>query len=233
MKREAPPGRIRDWIVGQERVFEYLDQAIAAGRLGHALLLLGPAGCGRTRLALALAQQLHCPEPSAPCGACASCRMTAHLNHPDLHLVVPALREEGPETERGIKKLAAYAGDRLGLLGIARSTTIGIDRVRELRAEVAKARVVSERRVVVISGADRMTEPAAQSALKLVEEPPPATTLLLTAEDTSRILPTLVSRVQIETSLGKSLNFTDRSFQVGLLLAAVALALSIASSWRS
>jgi hypothetical protein len=39
--------------------------------------------------------------------------------------------------------------------------------------------------------------------------------------------------VQIETSFGKSLNFTDRSFQVGLLLAAVARALSIASSWRS
>jgi DNA polymerase-3 subunit delta' len=61
---------------------------------------------------------------------------------------------------------------------------------------MAKAGVAGDRRVVVLFGADRMTEQAAQSALKLVEEPPDHAYLVLTAEDPARLLPTLVSRCQ-------------------------------------
>jgi len=50
--------------------------------------------------------------------------------------------------------------------------------------------------VAIISGAERMTEQAAQAALKLIEEPPPQTVLFLTAEDAAQLLPTILSRCQ-------------------------------------
>ncbi len=190
------PHRIRDRLLGQEKLFERLDRIMATGRLGHAYLILGQAGSGRTRAALAFAQRLLCTEADPPCGVCRGCRHTARLSHPDLHFVFPASREELEKPGRLAALLEAYSSDHHHGRLASGSASIGIDRIRTLKEEVAKAMVEGPRRVIVISGADQMTEPAAQSALKLVEEPPPDTTLVLTAADTARLLPTLVSRCQ-------------------------------------
>ncbi len=188
--------RIRDWLVGQEALLARFDRIGRDDRLAHAHLLLGAPGSGRTRLALALAQQILCTTPEAPCGECGSCRRAARLLHADLHFIIPLVREEAEDPAAVARLLEEYASNRYDLLGRSGSASIGIDRVRDLKEAVAKAPVEGDRRVVVISGAGQMTEQAAQAALKLVEEPPPRTTLLLTAEDPSRLLPTLVSRCQ-------------------------------------
>jgi DNA polymerase-3 subunit delta' len=120
----------------------------------------------------------------------------AHLTHPDLHVVVPATRDETESPDRMAALLAAYAGDPYHQPFGGAGEWIGIDRVRALKEEAAKAPVIGTRRVIVIVGADRMTEQAAQSALKLVEEPPPETLLVLIAGEATDILPTLVSRCQ-------------------------------------
>ncbi len=194
MNEDSP--RIRDWLLGQEKLLERLDRILSGGRLGHAYLILGSTGSGRTRAALAFAQQLLCTEADPPCGICRGCRHTARLAHPDLHFVFPASRDELERPERMAVLLGAYASNRYHGRLASGSASIGIDRIRGLKEEVAKAMVEGPRRVIVISGADQMTEPAAQSALKLVEEPPPDTILVLTAADTARLLPTLVSRCQ-------------------------------------
>jgi DNA polymerase III subunit delta' len=187
---------LRDRLVGLEVVLEHLSRARVRNRLAQSYLFLGPRGGGKTRLALAFGQEILCPDAISPCGACTSCRQVAHLTHPDLHLVVPATREEAENPDRMAALLAAYAGDRYHPPMGGAGESIGIDRVRALKEEAAKAPVAGTRRVIVLAGADRMTEPAAQAALKLVEEPPPGTVLMLAAAETTGILPTLVSRCQ-------------------------------------
>lgn len=191
---DAQGERLRDQILGQEQLFEALHRAQASGRLAHAYLFLGAWGTGKTRCALAFAQELLVP-PGIP-RAEAACRRVARFLHPDLHVVLPLLKEEEKDPAKKRALLEAYAGDHEAPLGTSPSALIGIEQIRELRAEVAKAEVEADCKVVVIHAAGRFSEPAAQSSLKLIEEPPPRTHLILCAESTGQILPTIVSRCQ-------------------------------------
>ncbi len=196
MSGEPENLRLRDRLLGLDPVLDHLSRARAQNRLAQSYLFLGPRGSGKTRLALAFAQELFCGTVASPCGCCVPCRQVAHLTHPDLHLVVPATREETESPDRMAALLAAYAADPYHPPFGGAGESIGIDRVRALKEEAAKAPVAGTRRVIVLVGVDRMTEQAAQAALKLVEEPPPETLLVLAAGDATDILPTLVSRCQ-------------------------------------
>lgn len=182
-----------DTLAHQPTAVATLRRAAAGGRLAHAHLFWGPEGVGKTRSALALAQAIFCTEATAPCGACADCRRVERLAHADLHLVLPAVRAEGSEPGGEVE---AYVQDPHACLRFPRLATIGIERVRGLKLESAKAGVSRDRRVIVLREAQRMTPEAAQAALKLIEEPRPGTFLLLTADDPSHLLPTIVSRCQ-------------------------------------
>src|SRR5438309_11492982 len=80
-------------LYGHESVRNRLAGAFASGRLPQGLLLEGPQGVGKQRLALWLAQLLLCETPPAgskeACGVCRSCRLVHSLSHPDLHWFVP------------------------------------------------------------------------------------------------------------------------------------------------
>lgn len=139
----------------------------------HALLLVGPTGTGKTTLALDIAAALLCQaEPEArPCGECRACRAVAHGNHPDLHRLAPS----------GAGSIIPIGGrDERG--------------VRDLARELALLPVEGGARVAIIEAAHRMTEDAQSALLKLLEEPPARTTLILCADEEERLLPTIRSR---------------------------------------
>lgn len=182
---------LRTRVHGQEGTFAKLDRALESGRLAHAYLFLGARGIGKTRTAIAFAQRLLAPDPESP-----GFRRAARLTHPDLHLLFPMSKEEATDEARISEILEEYAKSRFGMLATSETATIGIDQVRALKGRIAMARVEAPRRVIIWSDAGRLSEPAAQSALKLVEEPPPDTVHILCAEEAVQILPTLVSRCQ-------------------------------------
>jgi DNA polymerase-3 subunit delta' len=191
-----PEAAILSWIVDQNDLIGRLVGAIRSDRIAQAYLFHGPRGVGKTRTAIGFAQALNCEDRSPPCGACLPCRKIAALSHPDVRLLFPATREEVGRPEEIAKRLEDYAGDRYHLLEFARNASIGIDRIRELKAEAAMSHSEGRRRVYILAEAHRMLEDAAQSALKLIEEPPPGTHLVLTVEEPAALLPTIVSRCQ-------------------------------------
>jgi DNA polymerase-3 subunit delta' len=81
-------------VVGQKAACNRLRRAIENHRVAHAYLFTGPAGVGKSAMAMDFAAALLCekfdsaPE-QAPCRTCAQCRLTARLQHPDLHILVP------------------------------------------------------------------------------------------------------------------------------------------------
>jgi DNA polymerase-3 subunit delta' len=168
-------------LVNQSHAVMLLRTAARSRRVSHAYLFAGPAGVGRYDAALAFAQLLNCERPQADdaCGECRPCRLIAGGKYPDVRTV---------DVERG-------------LLLDPRDTTktvIGIDQVRALRREVSFPPLEGKYKVYIFVGADRMqAEVAANSLLKVLEEPPPQVVIILIAESTVPMLPTVVSRCQL------------------------------------
>ena len=159
--------------LGQPTATEAVRAFLAAG-FPHAVLFAGPAGVGKTTLALDVAAALLCTadEPAdRPCRTCRGCRMVDHGNHPDLH--------------------------RLGPSGAAAAIPIGgrgERGVRDLVGDLALLPVEGGARVAIVEAAQRMSEDAQSALLKTLEEPPRGAVVMLCADDEERLLPTIRSR---------------------------------------
>ena len=154
-------------IIGHDRQIEHLRNAMRNRRVAHAYLFLGKEGIGKKLVALNLAKTLNCPRGSEePCDECRSCLKVNHLNHPDVLLVEP------------------------------HGQWIRIDQIRDLQRELSHRPYEGKRRVCILTGADRMRQEAANALLRILEEPPLHTVLILLAANLDFILPTITSRCQ-------------------------------------
>jgi DNA polymerase III subunit delta' len=184
-----------------------LSQAARTGRLPQVLLVTGPTGIGKQRLALWLAQLVLCLHGERePCGHCRSCRLVAGLTHADVHWFVPILRpkaaDPGKQIEEAAEALAAAMEERRARPLYPQSDGMAghpIAVVRLLQQRAALTSVEGGPRVFIIGEAERLvpqesSQEAANALLKLLEEPPPGSLFLLTTVDARRLLPTMRSR---------------------------------------
>jgi DNA polymerase III subunit delta' len=159
-------------IVGHRRLVALLSRAVARHTVPPSVLLAGPEGVGKRRVAMALAETLNCPSPIAiseierdACGECPSCRRIARGTHPDVIVLEP------------------------GEMG-----SIKIDAVRDVIDRAQYRPFEGRRRVVIIDDADALV-PAAQNALlKILEEPPSSSVFALVSALPDALLPTVRSR---------------------------------------
>ena len=193
-------------LYGHEQLRERLDESIRAGTLPSSLLFQGPRGVGKQRLALWLAQRLFCAESNAPCGACKSCRYVAELTHPDLHWIFPRprLKDSDPDLEQVRDDYAEATVERAAANGLYASPSgtegIYVATVRSLVQRAVISPAMGNRKVFIIGDAERMVpqegaDMAANAFLKLLEEPPADTTIILTSSEPGALLSTVRSRV--------------------------------------
>lgn len=158
-----------------------LVQQINASRLPHALLITGGAGAGKQTLALWLASRLACVTVNAnashsqtsagnhqdPCGYCKHCKLIASQSFPDLLTI-----DEGEKV-------------------------IGVESIRAVTRFLETRPQIASQKVVVIKQVEQLSVAAANALLKTLEEPSLGNTLILTANHTERLLPTILSRCQL------------------------------------
>ena len=198
-------------LYGHEAVRERLASAVATGSLPQSLLLEGPRGVGKQRLALWLAQALLCEREGGrgvPCGQCRPCHLVVGLIHPDVHWFVPVEPpKRAGDADKQVELLEESLAEELSRRrgdpfyeppsGMA---THGIASVRLMLRRLALTPAMAGMKVFIIGDAERLipqagSEQAANALLKALEEPPHDTQFVLTAQDPEALLPTVRSRV--------------------------------------
>lgn len=193
-------------LYGHDTLRSRLAASARSRTLPASLLLHGPHGVGKQRLAIWLAQTLLCPEPNAPCGKCRSCRYASELTHPDLHWIFPRprLKDSDPDLEQVRADYADAIMERVGNYGLysppSGSEGIYVATIRSLVQRAVMAPAIGNRKVFIVGDAERMVpqegaDMAANAFLKLLEEPPADTTIIVTSSEPGALLPTIRSRV--------------------------------------
>jgi DNA polymerase-3 subunit delta' len=159
-------------VLGHDHVKAVLGRLLSRGRLPGALLLTGPAGVGKKKLALEVARALVCEQPPLgeepqACGRCGACGRSGKGIHPDVFVILPA-------TKNAIK----------------------IDQVRDSVREILSRPFEGRARAFVIDDAHLLTEEASNALLKSLEEPPATSHVLLVTGAPQSLLPTIRSRCQ-------------------------------------
>jgi len=182
----STPAGERWGIIGHDEQVETLAGAVAAGRASHAYLITGPAGAGKTTLALALARALNCAAPAAerPCGLCEDCRRTSRGSHPDVTVVDLAWQDVAiPPKNRTDRSRSRQE--------------LSIDAVRHLRQDIVTRPVLGRYKLQIVDAAGLLSDSAVDAYLKTLEEPPPFAVIVLIAESADQVSETIRSRCRI------------------------------------
>ncbi|MCR3921014.1 MAG: DNA polymerase III subunit delta' [Firmicutes bacterium] len=155
-------------IYGRNQLVRTLQSAISSGKIAHAYLFYGPGGIGKKTIAQVLATALNCVDVStSACGQCSSCRKAQNGTHPDIHWIVP----EGK--------------------------SLKIDQIRNVKKHAYLKPRESRYQIFILEQADSMTAQAANSLLKVLEEPPAGSVFILLANHPATLPATVSSRCQL------------------------------------
>jgi DNA polymerase III delta' subunit len=156
-----------DDISGNSRAKRILKKALQKGRVPNSLLFAGPEGVGKRDMALVLAKAMNClQKKDDSCEVCTSCKAINNKNFPDVMMISP---------EKNLLK---------------------INQMREMKTTAYLKPMVGRKRIFVLEDAEKMNDEAANSVLKILEEPPVFTHIVLVTHNPYLILPTIHSRCQ-------------------------------------
>jgi DNA polymerase-3 subunit delta' len=193
----------RDFL-GNEAAVRHLRESIAAARLPHSLILAGPRGAGKYTLAIMLAQAANCLDPRETdglpdfCGVCSNCQRIGQAADLDTRVAeAVAARDDLRETDKKeTRVLIQTHPDVLVIPPDPPQLLIKVGQVRMLIREIYRMPAEARRAFYIFTSAAFMKE-AANSLLKVLEEPPAHATIILLAENTGELLPTIRSRAGV------------------------------------
>ena len=199
-------------VLGLNHLKHHLTSSADAGRVPHAQLFVGPEGSGTLPMAVAYAQYLLCKNKGGENeGGIQDCNQKCnHLNHPDLHFAFPVATSEAVssrpvsnhymEAWRSFLSEQPYGNlfDWYRAIGIEKKQgQIGVDEAQDIVRKLSLKSYEGGYKILIVWMVDRMNSSAANKLLKLIEEPPQNTVLLMIAEDDGLLLSTLKSRCQM------------------------------------
>ena len=174
-------------IFCQDKAVDILQRAFASGKWAHAYIFAGPEGVGKFKTAREWAKLLLCQSPvtendfADSCGACRACQLFEADSHPDFNHIYKELREFTKEGK-----------------GKPPPVDLPIDVIREFLVEkVSNKPTLSQRKVFVISEAERLNDSSQNCLLKVLEEPPEYCSIILLCTRLEKLLATTKSRSQI------------------------------------
>lgn len=205
-------------IIGQEETKRHLRETVRSGRISHAMLFSGGEGAGALPLALAYAQYVNCRNRTDEdsCGVCPECYRMQQMEHPDCHYIYPVntskeavatgRADEKPRSEqflhvwrRVIPETGGYLTEQEWYAALGIENQQGIINKNDANELVRKMGFKSFEggyKTVIVWLPERLHEAAANTLLKLVEEPPEKTLFLFVSFEPERIMATILSRTQ-------------------------------------
>jgi DNA polymerase III subunit delta' len=196
---------------GHAAARDHFVRAARDGTIPQSVLLHGPAGIGKERFGIWLGQLALCQSDAGgdlPCGSCPSCRLVDRLEHPDLHWFFPLPRPESTSSEKLREKLeearAAELASRRArpdyVPSYEKAPAHYLASILTIQQLAAVRPALGARKVFVVGDVELMvpqegSEEAANAFLKLLEEPPAHTALVLTTSRPGALLATIRSRV--------------------------------------
>ena len=175
-----------DQLIGHTRVKAALKRMLVSDRLPGALLFAGEEGVGKKLFALEVARALNCrsPKDHEACGMCPSCRRIAKLNYPQ--------RDDADEWTQIIWTDHPDVG-----LVVAPKRVLRVEQMRQIEREANFRPFEGKARVFLIDDADKLNDASANALLKVLEEPPSTSHLILITARPAMLLPTILSRCQM------------------------------------
>lgn len=186
---------------GNSAIVGQLREMLARDRFPHAVILSGPEGAGKYRLALMLARAMNCLDPGPReglpdyCGTCTNCERIGQAEDLAARCAEAIeAREALRETDkRETRILVRTHPDVLVVPPDPPQMMIKVDQVRHVIQTIHYKPAEARRRVFLFTDSAFMKE-AANSLLKILEEPPESTVLFLLARNPGDLLPTIRSR---------------------------------------
>lgn len=195
-------------ITGHKEAIGKLKGMVDSGKLPHALLLHGPVGVGKGRVALALLQYIYCESRTGgdSCGKCPACLQSQKLNNPDIHYVFPIVKKDKLlisadyiEEWKEFLKISPYFSQEIWLDVINAGNSRPMIHVTESEEMLRVANLSaygSGYKAFMVWLPEKMNAEAANRLLKLIEEPFEDTLFIFISNNPGEILPTVRSRLQ-------------------------------------
>lgn len=195
-------------LIGQERAKQQVERIFSSGRISHAYLLSGPSGVGKTAFALAFAEVVNGINNLSDLGDQATSKKSSWFTHPDIHVFIP--KPTSADITEIRTRLELLSKDPYEIINFSQRPSVSvectsknrqafypIDYFRDNIRPVTKLMPNEGARVIVIlTQVETMRKEAANTFLKLLEEPSNRLMFILTTESYESLLPTITSRCQ-------------------------------------
>ena len=154
-------------VVGQEYIVKSIKNAVKENKVGHAYLFCGPRGTGKTTMARLLAKAVNCENP------------------------------ENAPCEKCENCVAANSGTHPDIIEINAANETHVEDIRDLIERSRLAPMQGKHKVYIIDEVHQLSSAASSALLKTLEEPPENVIFILATTDPQKLLPTIISRINL------------------------------------
>jgi DNA polymerase-3 subunit delta' len=200
-------------IIGQDRVKKILKNIYSSGRISHAYIFYGKEGIGKDAAAVEFAKLLNCEnkiDGIEACDTCQSCRQISTLNSTTFKFItsLPAGKKETSEDDNPVNTLrdddyeifleefSRKSKDNYYKISIPNANDIKISSIRQIKKEIYLTGEKGKKKIFLISNSDLMNIQSSNAFLKILEEPPGDSLIILTTSRLNAMLPTITGRCQ-------------------------------------